>query len=206
MCGRFTLTDPSRIRAAFQRFRFDEFSHYRLPRFNVAPAQMVLGVRNDGRAAVEAMHWGIDGRINARAETIDRAQTPRRCIIFADGFYEWSAGKPSYFSLRDGVPFAFAGLWQAQGDAAPACTIVTCRSNDVVAAIHDRMPVILPPEAVDVWLSSEDLPHDVRGAMLRPYEAAEMRSRAVSTRLNDARYDAPDILLHEDPVQQSFGL
>jgi len=112
---------------------------YLLPRYNVAPTQNVLGVRNDGRGEIEPLRWGLlpsgstgTGLINARAESLASkpsfrdAFRSRRCILFADGFYEWKARRPIRFSLEGGAAFAFAGLWEPQGDELPICAIVTC--------------------------------------------------------------------------------
>lgn len=203
MCGRFSLTNPSALPAAFPQFRFPEFSETRLPafasRFNVAPAQEVLGVRNDGRKSAELLHWGIAGRINIRAESVAARRDPirRRCIEFADGFYEWRNRRPVYYTLKSGEPFAFAGLWVPENGGA-ACDIVTCEPNALVAPVHNRMPVVLAPEALELWLDPDPLPPDVAGSILRPFDAALMQARDVSRRVNNANYDAPDVL-QRDP-------
>jgi putative SOS response-associated peptidase YedK len=204
MCGRFTLTDPLRIRAAYPRFRFEEFSEYRLPRFNIAPTQAVLGVRNDGRNDVEPLHWGIDGRINARAETVTARPLAFRCIIFADGFYEWRGRKPVYYTMKDERPFAFAGIWEPVTEGPSPCAIVTCEPNALVARVHDRMPAILHDDQLDAWLKDEDLASNAARALLQPYDASAMSARDVSMRLNDARYDAPDVLIDNDPIQETL--
>jgi len=195
MCGRFTLTNPEALRNAFPRFRWPEFSETKLPRYNVAPAQRVLAVRNDGRDTVEPMVWGIRGRINVRAESLASWRRPirRRCIEFADGFYEWRDRRPYYYTLRSGEPFAFAGLWDPLDDDA-CCDIVTCEPNALVAPVHDRMPVILARENVDLWLDPEPLPPEVAGKILRPFDAEKMDVREVSTRVNNANYDGADVL------------
>jgi putative SOS response-associated peptidase YedK len=200
MCGRFTLARPTALAAAYPNLRFPEFSETRLPRYNIAPTQAVLGVRNDGGGVAELMRWGIGGRINIRAESILARRGPigRRCIEFADGFYEWSNGRPFFYALDSGAPFAFAGLWEASNGTA-ACDVVTCEPNALVAPVHDRMPVILTGSAVDLWLDPEPLPPDVAGAILRPFDARLMRSREVSRRVNNANYDAPDVLDEADP-------
>jgi putative SOS response-associated peptidase YedK len=195
MCGRFTLTKPEALLSAFPRFRWPEFSETKLPRYNVAPAQRVLGVRNDGRDTVEPMVWGIRGRINVRAESLASWRRPirRRCIEFADGFYEWRDRRPYYYTLRSGEPFAFAGLWDPlDGDA--CCDIVTCEPNVLVAPVHDRMPVILAAENVDLWLDPEPLPPEVADAILRPFDAEKMVVREVSARVNNANYDDAGVL------------
>jgi putative SOS response-associated peptidase YedK len=195
MCGRFTLTKPAALGAAFPQFRCTEFSETGLPRYNIAPTQSVLGVRNDGRDVVEELHWGIRGRINIRAESILARRGPirRRCIEFADGFYEWSNRRPFYYTLKSGTPFAFAGLWEPNGSA-PSCDVATCEPNALVAPVHDRMPVILTGSNVDLWLDPQPLPPDVAASILRPLDAALMQVREVSMRVNNANYDAADVL------------
>jgi putative SOS response-associated peptidase YedK len=200
MCGRFTLTKPQALAVAFPRFHFPEFSETRLPRYNIAPAQPVLGVRNDGRWVAEELRWGLRGRINVRAESIAarRGPIPRRCIEFADGFYEWSNRRPFYYTLESGEPFAFAGLWEPYNGSV-GCDVVTCEPNSLVERVHDRMPVILRGPAVELWLDPEPLPPEVAASLLRPLDAALMRVREVSTRVNNANYDAPDVLAGADP-------
>jgi putative SOS response-associated peptidase YedK len=200
MCGRYTLTKLQALPGAFPQFRFPEFSETRLPRYNIAPSQDVLGVRNDGGDRVEEMRWGVRGRINIRAESIAARRAPvhRRCIEFADGFYEWREGRPYYYTLRSGKPFAFAGLWEP-GDELPCCDVVTCRPNELVAPVHDRMPVILRGENVNLWLDPEPLPPEVAGSILQPLDAALMQMREVSRRVNNANYDSADVLAAADP-------
>jgi putative SOS response-associated peptidase YedK len=221
MCGRYSLIGPERIIKAHPRFQAAaaESSETRMPRYNVAPTQTVLGVRNDGSDRIEAFRWGLvpswserpTPLVNARAETL--AEKPafrdalrrRRCVIFADGFYEWRQKKPVYYTLADGAPFAFAGLWEPGYDAPPSCVIITCAANALVRRVHDRMPVILMPDALALWLAPEELPAEVASSVLQPYDAAKMLARDASTRLNNAAYDAPDVLVDDDPVQQSLG-
>ncbi|MFY9664426.1 MAG: SOS response-associated peptidase [Candidatus Cybelea sp.] len=195
MCGRFTLTKPAALATAFPRFHFPEFSETRLPRYNIAPAQSVLGVRNDGRDVVEELLWGIRGRINIRAESILARRGPiqRRCIEFADGFYEWRNRRPFYYTLKSGEPFALAGLWEAF-DGTAACDVVTCEPNALVARVHDRMPVILTGHGVDLWLAPDPLPPEAGASVLRAFDAALMQVREVSPRVNNANHDAADVL------------
>ncbi len=223
MCGRFTLaqTDPSQLRV---RFGVGERIEIRR-RYNVAPGDDVLAVvrREDSHPEAALLRWGLvpywapDPKqhgvktINARAESV--AERPayrdafarRRCLVVADGFYEWSGGTPHWITREDGEPFAFAGLWatwRPRGDdeGAPlrSCTIVTTTAADAVRALHDRMPVILPPEAEDTWIdpaTPEPELHDVlRGAV------CELVARPVSRAVNDAHHDAPDCL---DPPEQA---
>ncbi len=200
MCGRFTLTKPAALAANFPRFRFPEFSETRLPRYNVAPAQAVLGVRNDGRNVAEELHWGIRGRINIRAESIAARRAPirRRCIEFADGFYEWSNRRPFYYTLKSGRPFAFAGLWEPL-DGSAACDVATCEPNALVAPVHDRMPVILTDSSLEIWLDPQPLPPEVAASILRPFDPALMEVREVSQRVNNANYDEAGALASADP-------
>lgn len=204
MCGRFTLTNPLRIRAAYPRYRFEEFSEYRLPRFNIAPTQGVLGVLDDGSDRVAPLHWGIDGRINARAETVAQRALPFRCIIFADGFYEWRGRKPVYYTMKDDRIFAFAGIFEPITEGQPRCAIITVPANDLVARVHDRMPAILEDGELDGWLVAKDLASEQARGFLKPYDPHAMQGRDVSMRLNDARYDAPDVLIDNDPVQETL--
>jgi putative SOS response-associated peptidase YedK len=187
-------------------------------RYNVAPTQDVPAVRpaKAGGRELAMLRWGlipawakdedIGARlINARGETA--AELPsfraafrrRRCLVAADGFYEWrKAGKgpkqPFLVELADGRPFAFAGLWE-RWDKAPdgrpleTCTIITTRANELLAPIHDRMPVILPPADYDAWLDVEGTGVEAAKALLRPYPAAAMAAHPVSPRVNNARND-----------------
>ncbi len=207
MCGRYSLIDVARLAAKFPRFHFEEFSENRLAHYNIAPTQDVLGVRNDGRDRVEVMRWGIHGRINVRAESIGARHGPvrRRCIEFADGFYEWHNTQPVYNTLQKGEPFAFAGLWEPGADATSECAIVTCPPNALVAPVHNRMPVILDPASIDLWLSPEGLPPEVARAVLQPYDPAAMVSREVSRRVNNAKYDEADVLDADDVRQTTLG-
>lgn len=200
MCGRYTLTKPQGLRTAFPQFRYPEFSETRLPRYNIAPTQEVLCVRNNGEARIEPLHWGIRGRINIRAESILARRNPvrRRCIEFADGFFEWRERRPYYYTLRSGEPFAFAGLWEP-GDGIPSCDLVTCRPNELVAPVHDRMPVILTPGAIERWLAPEAIGPEAAASILVPYDPALMDVREVTRRVNNANYDAADVLDEPDP-------
>ena len=221
MCGRFT-----------NRFSWKEL-HERLdlvgtplnlrPRYNVAPSQDVAVARAapDGRT-LAMLRWGLipswakdpaigHKLINARSETA--AEKPsfrsafrhRRCLIPADGFYEWQrrdgTRQPWLFGLRDGAPLVFAGLWErwtvpegaaltgslaerSPGDTVETCTILTTAANETVAPVHGRMPVILPPHAWDAWLAGEEVP-------LGPYPAGDMTAHPVSTHVNRPANDDP---------------
>ncbi|WP_031409921.1 SOS response-associated peptidase [Geobacillus vulcani] len=211
MCGRFTLTaDLETLRALF-RFRYQGSL---APRFNIAPGQDVLTVVAEGEERVgKMMRWGLvpfwakDDRIgakmiNARAETVDEkasfrhAFKRRRCLILADGFYEWrkeGAKKVPYrFTLATDAPFAFAGLWERwEGASGPleTCTIITTRANELIAPIHDRMPVILPSERHDDWLDPSLDDSEYLKMFLQPYPSERMRTYEVAPLVNSPKND-----------------
>jgi putative SOS response-associated peptidase YedK len=215
MCGRYTLTVSGRVLA--ELFELDEV-HEIAPRYNIAPSQQVPIVRlgaNGGRL-LEPARWGlvpswakeVDAGarlINARAETLAdkpsfrNALKRRRCLLPADGFYEWratGAGKQPYLiRFGDGRPFAFAGLfehWRSpEGDTLLSCTIVTTAPNPVVAALHDRMPVILPRQRHEQWLSAAELDRVQLAELLVPHPAADMEAFPVSRRVNNPNVDDP---------------
>ena len=217
MCGRYTL-----IRLADFLDVFPWIGPPDQPppsRYNIAPSQPILAVANDGKNKLDLYQWGLvpswakdpkigNSLINARAETL--ASKPayraafkrRRCIIPADGFYEWRKepdGKtktPMYIRRRDHKPFAFAGLWEVwrseDGTELPTCTIVTGEPNELVKSIHDRMPVILTPDASKRWLEPGELPSEKLMDLLKPYPAGEMEANPVSRTVNNPRTDSPD--------------
>jgi putative SOS response-associated peptidase YedK len=230
MCGRYTLatTTPDRLR---ERFPLGESVEVR-QRFNVAPGDDVLAVvLHSGAQAPngELLRWGFVPpwaddpsvgfkMINARAETV--AEKPayreafekRRCLIVADGFYEWEregARQPFHITRGSGEPFAFAGLRTAWKDPhgrwLRSCTIVTTQANEAIASIHPRMPVILDPADEDAWLDPAT-PRPRLEAMLRPLAVAETHARAVSKAVNDARYDGPECLADAMPEPEQQGL
>jgi putative SOS response-associated peptidase YedK len=225
MCGRYTLAtpDPSQIRA---RFPIGESLEVRR-RFNVAPGDDVLAVvGGESTPAGALLRWGLvpfwaaDPReigvttINARAETV--AERPayrdafarRRCLIVADGFYEWSGGVPHWITREDGELFAFAGLWaswrprDAGKDVEPlrSCSIVTTAANGSVRHLHDRMPVILSAADEDAWLDPATAPGELH-ALLAAADPS-LVFRPVSRAVNDARHDEPDCL--DPPEQESL--
>ena len=192
------------------------------PRYNIAPTQQIPVVledaSNDGRT-LEMMHWGlipswskdpsIGARmINARAETVSEkpsyrsAFKRRRCLIVADGFYEWKktdAGKqPYYLRLKDESPFGFAGLWESWsmdgGEELRSATIITTEPNEVTAKIHNRMPVILPPDLYDAWLEPDNDDQEELLSMLTSYPAKEMEAYPVSKCVNRPANDEPGVL------------
>lgn len=216
MCGRFTLiADPDVIQMTFA---LEALPAGLAPRYNIAPTQPVLALTNEETRRASLLHWGLipswakdpsvgSRMINARSETL--AEKPsfrnafrrRRCLIFADGFYEWQASgkakRPMYIRLDDGKPFALAGLWEAwqvpeSGDWLRSCTIVTTDANPFMAALHTRMPVILDREAQDLWLTPGEVPAEALLPLLRPYERSEaMSAYEVSRLVNSPHNDAP---------------
>jgi putative SOS response-associated peptidase YedK len=221
MCARFSLASPGRIVDRYPQFRLRRSAERR---FNIAPTQDVLAVRNDAAGEIATMRWGLvpawaqdaaigPKLINARAETL--AERPafsdalqhRRCVIFADGFYEWSGSKkhrrPHRFVVDGGDPFVFAGLYEHWGSAADAietCTIVTCVANPLCATVHDRMPVILGDEAIEPWLNGAV---DDAVATLVPFATSRMTSFPVTTELNRVTFDDPRSL---EPIAEEATL
>jgi len=221
MCGRFTLTvDPDELREALPGFIIPSGM---TPRYNIAPSQPVAVIANDGKNQLDFFIWGLipswakdpqigSRMINARAETLTEkpsfrsAFKYRRCLILADGFYEWQAhedrGKvyktPMYIRLKTGVPFAFAGLWEEwhapDGSEVLSCAIITTEPNDFMKTIHNRMPVILPKESYTQWLDSgiQD-PISLQG-LLTAYPPENMIAFPVSRKVNDPASDTPECI------------
>ena len=216
MCGRFTLVSP--YVAVTERFHAAAPPDLR-PRYNIAPGQDVLCVIRDGENRIEPLRWGLipfwakdpaigNRLINARAETVAEkpsfrsAFAKRRCLVVADGFYEWRpAGKrkvPVYIFLKSKKPFGFAGLYESWKDPGGkeirTCTIITTEANEIVRPIHDRMPVILPEGVEDRWLDPGEGGRERLQALLTPYSAGEMAAFDVTPIVNSAAHDAPDCI------------
>jgi putative SOS response-associated peptidase YedK len=206
MCGRITLTTPSlHLIAEELRARvWAEGAPPYKPRYNVAPTQLHWIVREDaGERVLLPAGWGFQSRggrllINARSETaaskpsFRHAFRDRRCAVVADGFYEWTgpakARRPLWFHPPDGGLLLLAGLWEDEGEAPPRFTVLTTDANEVVAQAHDRMPVLLPPERLDVWLREADQD------LLVPAPPESLQVREVSPRVNAVANDDPDCL------------
>ncbi len=214
MCGRFTLTLPAeRLCLFFEVPQVPPLS----PRFNIAPTQPALVIRKarDGREAA-LLKWGLvppwakdpamgSRLINARSETVREkpsfapAFRKRRCLVPADGFYEWRKGpggsRPYLFRFRDHRPFAFAGLWERWGGGSPepleTFTILTTRANPLVAPVHPRMPVILDPRDYEAWLDPAFQDLSRLEALFRPFPPEEMEGFPVSRRVNKPDFDEP---------------
>lgn len=213
MCGRFAQRTPSKKIA--KKFKVEEVPPL-AERYNVAPTQAVLAVREGGDAREAAFFkWGLVPRwakdpaignrlINARSETVTEKPSfreafgRRRCLVPVDGFYEWSRRgdrkRPFYFHMRDGEPFAIAGLWERwEGEGGPleTCTLLTTEANELLAPHHDRMPVILRPEDYEMWLDPDLRATGHLAALLQPYPHAEMSAYAVSALVNSPSNDSP---------------
>jgi putative SOS response-associated peptidase YedK len=236
MCGRFVSSSPPDELAKY--FDVEQVAETALdPSYNVAPSNDVyVVVESGGIRRLDTFHWGLipfwakdvktgNKMINARAETVaeknayKHAFKKRRCIIPADGFYEWKkvpgqkAKQPYYIQRADGEPLAFAGLWEvwrpkkAEGEAEEAeqdegelirsCTIITGEPNEKMAEIHDRMPVILPPSAWAEWLDPDNDDLETLGKILVPAPASLITMHPVSTAVNNARSKGAELA---DPI------
>ena len=219
MCGRFALySDPFTLA---KRFEAEELPELR-PRYNVAPSQYIPIVREeDEKRRFELARWGLVPHwakdvkigyhmINARAETV--AEKPafrtafkyRRCLIPADGFYEWQVKpdskvkQPWFIVLRDREPRAFAELWEVwqspEGEDLESCSIIVTDANELMRPIHDRMPVILAPEDWDTWLETEAKDAGGLQGLLKPYSAESMTAWPVSTKVNSPRNETAECI------------
>jgi len=215
MCGRYRLSRRKQILE--EHFDTAPWDHDWSPRYNIAPTQPVPVIRQHPKEPVRqisTMRWGLvpnwakdpsiaTGTINAKSETA--AEKPafrdpfkyRRCLIPADGFYEWErrgkSKQPYCFEVNDGELFAFAGLWDgwknADGQWIKTCSILTTIPNVLTSAIHDRMPVILDRESYDLWLDPGMTNVQVIAELMKPYDAGLMRAYAVSSRVNHVGND-----------------
>ena len=218
MCGRFTLTANQQLLA--RRFEFQGDRLELEPNYNVAPTQNVLTVIDAGENRRGGfMRWGLiphwaktpavgSRMINARAETV--AQKPafraalkrRRCLVLADGFYEWRkmgrARTPMRIAMESGDPFAFAGLWSIwkdpEGNAVPSCAIITTQANDLLRPIHNRMPVILPREMEEFWLDRDVQDSESLTDVLTSYPSDLMHAYPVSNLVNSVRNNSPEVM------------
>ncbi|MFC6733407.1 MULTISPECIES: SOS response-associated peptidase [unclassified Haladaptatus] len=235
MCGRYSLfTPPEEVEERFDA-RFERSFR---PRYNAAPSQNLPVIQNTSRDTIRTLRWGLipswaddakvgNKRINARAETVREkrsfaeAYEQRRCLVLADGFYEWAktdSGKQPYrVSFEDDRPFAMAGLWErwtppqkqtglgdfgggdkpdARVEPIESFTIITTEPNDLIEPLHNRMAVILEPEAEDAWLTGD--PEEVYD-LLRPYpDDSDLRAYPVSTVVNNPSNDRPEIVEEVD--------
>ncbi|QLE40361.1 SOS response-associated peptidase [Nostoc sp. C052] len=220
MCGRFTLNQSA---AGLSQVFHVESVPDLAAEYNIAPTQMVATVLQNPESEkreFKQLYWGLIPSwakdagigaklINARAETV--AEKPsfrsafkhRRCLVLADGFYEWQRqqGKkqPFYFRLQDGQPFGFAGLWERWKTPANeeiiSCTILTTAANELLQPIHERMPVILEPQDYDLWLDSQVQTPQTLQQLLRPYPAPAMTAYPVSTLVNNSRHNNSECIV-----------
>ena len=217
MCGRFTQTfNSSALADFFELTNIPEIE----PRYNIAPTQNILAIVSENKERkAKLLRWGLiprwakDGKIgakliNARGETV--AEKPsfrnafrcRRCLIIADGFYEWKRDnrqkQPYYFQLKDRQPFAFAGLWESwkspAGEIIDSATIITTNANQIMLPIHQRMPVILPQSAHDIWLDNQVFNQQKLTSLLKPCEDSEMIAHPVSKEVNSVRNESSKLI------------
>ena len=219
MCGRFTLSTPPETLA--QLFDLPEVPTLKA-HYNIAPTESIAAVRQpdrDGARQLAHLHWGLipfwakdrsssARMINARAETV--ATSPafraafrqRRCLVLADGFYEWQRQEkrkqPFYLRMQDDSPFAFAGLWEhwdgPDGQVIESCTLITTVPNDLVRPVHNRMPVILPPDQYELWLDPTMREVKVLESLLQPYPEEAMKAYPVSQLVNIPANDDPQCI------------
>lgn len=213
MCGRFTLAaTPDELQQAFPWLTLPQADNALPPRYNIAPSQPIPVVPNTGENKLDYFVWGLipfwakdpkigNRLINARGETL--AEKPsfkaaykyRRCLVLADGFYEWEneTRTPHYVRMKSGHPFAFAALWERwqspDGSEILSSAIITTAPNEVIAPVHGRMPVILSPEDYDRWLTPGDVSSEKLDPLLKPYPSEEMEIYPVSTVVNNPRND-----------------
>ncbi|MEK6300503.1 MAG: SOS response-associated peptidase [Acidobacteriota bacterium] len=226
MCGRF-------VRKLYattieSEFDVDEVEADLAPSYNVAPSQQVAVVmRKDDKTRLVSMKWGLipawsndpsigNRLINARAETVAEKPSFReafmrqRCLVIADGFYEWQkhgrSKQPYFIHLKEDRPFGFAGLYDLwtspQGELISTCTIITTEPNEIMKTLHDRMPVILPKEFEAAWLDPYNADPASLARMLCPYAAGEMEMHTVSTLVNSPANDSPECMAPAAPVGQ----
>lgn len=212
MCGRitFTLSKDDFIQELKKRYNIDDYDlDYPIPRYNIAPSQNVLSVINDGKKyRIGLLKWGFipswakDDKfymINAKAETIDEkpmfkhAFKTQRCIVLADGYYEWKNKVPYRFILKNQKLFSLAALWNTytskDNQKLHTCIIITTKPNELTKQIHNRMPVILTKDAEKIWLDPKIKDEKILKSLLLPYESDNMDFYQVSSLVNNARKD-----------------
>jgi putative SOS response-associated peptidase YedK len=218
MCGRYDLHLPRELIADIFGITIVQDIQ---PRYNIAPTQQVVVIRTypDGTRHLDLLKWGLipswakdpsigSRMINARSETVDikpafrTALKHRRCIIPGNGFYEWRevAGKkhPLYVKLKGNNLMIFAGLWDhwktPEGEVIESCTILTTTTNDLIKHIHDRMPVILEPKDIDLWLDHQVADPEQLKPLFKPYPSDLMEMYPVGDQVNSPRNDTSDLI------------
>lgn len=226
MCGRYTII--AKAEEIEKRFNVQVPESYK-PRYNAAPSQILPVITNSNPEGLSFFHWGLIPQwakdksissklINARAETITEkvsfksALQKRRCLVLADGFYEWKRSSkkskiPYRIFLKDSILFAFAGLWEEFEDEDQnhihTFTIITTQANSIVSKIHDRMPVILDPQSEKKWLNQSNTMEDYIN-LLKPFDDHKMDSHSVTSLVNSVENDNPKLILSAPPADQ-FG-
>jgi putative SOS response-associated peptidase YedK len=225
MCGRFVR--KSNARTIAREFDVEEVAADLAPSYNVAPSQQVAVIMTDQKKRLVSMKWGLipawsndpaigNRLINARAETVAEKPSFReaflrqRCLVVADGFYEWQkrgrSSQPYFIHLKAERPFGFAGLYDLwtspEGELITTCTIITTDPNEMVRTLHDRMPVILPKRFEEAWLDPYNADHASLAQMLRPYSAVEMEMHTVSPTVNSPANDSPECMAPAAPAGQ----
>ncbi len=224
MCGRYTIV--AKAEAVKERFKVVVPSNYQ-SRYNAAPTQILPVITNESPEGLSNFYWGLipswsknksvsSKLFNARAETLAQkasfknALRSHRCMVIADGFYEWKVvGKktkiPYRIKLKTDELFAFAGLWEEfdteQGEIMHTFTIITTTANNTVSDIHERMPVILNPKNEALWLD-DSLSVEDHIDLLKPYDSDKMTAYTVSPRVNNANTDQPDLIEFSTPADQ----
>ena len=226
MCGRFSLTVPERFFS--KAFVFKDIPEMQ-PNFNIPPGVDIWAVRNLTASTdkeIVKLRWGLvpfwakdpkigNRMINARSETLSEkpafrsAFESRRCLIPADGFFEWKRdGKiriPYFIQRKEREPFAMAGLWEKwespAGDRLESCTILTTTPNELMNDLHDRMPVILDHNKMDIWLNPESTKNNLQ-ALTVPYPAEDMEAYPVSSLVNSPKNNSPECLQRQEILQQ----
>jgi len=212
MCSRFVLKSPASSIANL--FKVEKAVDWK-PRYNIAPSQavpVILHPLNQKKRQMKMLKWGFvaswsqGGRlvVNVQSENIDEAPVLResfekwRCLIPLDGFYEWrhqaKETRPYFFQMKKKQPFALAGLWaeqQVEGQKVESCTILTTTPNDVVKAVHGRMPVIVDEQDYELWLDSDLRDHRELDRLFKPYSADKMESYQVGAWVNNVFHDDP---------------
>jgi putative SOS response-associated peptidase YedK len=224
MCGRFSFITFSDI---IERFSLVQLEFDFVPRYNIAPSQPVpVVIHKNGGNQLYMFRWGLipywakdesigNKLINARAETLEakpsfrKSFEEKRCLILADGFYEWKKEgrlkKPYRITLQDGKPFAFAGLWDSwlspSGQVINSCAIITTTPNKLMEPIHNRMPVILPQDMESPWLDEMITTSEEVKSLLKPFPEEQMFAYEVSTLVNSPRNDGPECVV---PINTLF--
>ena len=217
MCGRFVRS--SSVASIADEFNVGQASVEMAPSYNISPTQDIIILNQIGARQLVKCRWGfipsgagdpsIGSRmINARAETVaskpafKSAFKNQRCLVIADGFYEWvKAGNkkvPVYIRSKSGKPFGFAGLYNLwtspEGERICTCTIITTASNELLAKVHDRMPAIIPKQKQDLWLNPGEIDPDILPELLKPFPSEELEMHQVSSKVNYPKYDSPDAI------------